>query len=93
MNINEQLEKYSSRWALTSGTNEAVSDGVPGKYTPFAEALLSILEDTNRPIGVQELSSRVLEKVAASATQTPRSEPLPVKGHKNGQFVFHPKTE
>ncbi|MEM6348559.1 MAG: caspase family protein [Bacteroidota bacterium] len=84
---NTRLEQDPSRWGITAGRNEVVSDGTAGENSPFAANLLEELRK-NESIGVQELSFKVLEKVAADDKQTPRGEPLRVRGHKGGQFVF-----
>ena len=84
---NTRLEQDPSRWGITAGRNEVVSDGTAGENSPFAANLLEELRK-NESIGVQELSVKVLEKVAADDKQTPRGEPLRVRGHKGGQFVF-----
>ena len=41
-------------------------------------------------MGVSELCNKVIETVISNAEQTPRGEPLKVKGHMGGQFYFHP---
>lgn len=82
-------ERYPSRWVLTAGRNEIVTDGNPGGNSPFAKSILFQLKNTEKSIGVSELCDAVLEMVAANADQTPRGEPLKVEGHMGGQFVFH----
>jgi formylglycine-generating enzyme required for sulfatase activity len=84
----ERLEKDPSRWGLTSGRNEIVDDGEAGKNSPFAEGLLYRLRQNTGDLGVMQLCTMVLEQVVGEAMQTPRGEPLRVKGHKGGQFVF-----
>jgi sulfatase modifying factor 1 len=84
-------ERDPSRWGLTSGRNEIVTDGHPGENSPFAESIIYYLDKADRPVGVAELCDKVLEVVTSSANQTPRGEPLKVDGHKGGQFVFHLK--
>jgi formylglycine-generating enzyme required for sulfatase activity len=91
--VGRRLEKYPSRWGLTSGQKEIVLDGEPGENSPFAASLLENLRKATRPIAVQELCMQVLEMTAANAVQTPLGEPLQVKGHKNGQFVFRLKKD
>ena len=91
--VGRRLEKYPSRWGLTSGQKEIVLDGKPGENSPFAASLLENLRKVTRPISVQELCTQVLEMTAANAVQTPLGEPLQVKGHKNGQFVFRLKKD
>lgn len=87
----ERLENDPSRWGLTAGRNEVVSDGQIGDHSPFADSLLYHLKENEVPLGVATLCNRVIENVVASAEQTPRGEPLKVKGHRGGQFFFHPR--
>lgn len=87
--ISRRYEADPSRWGLTSGRNEIVSDGKPGDNSPFAESLLYRLRQNTDAISVQELCAHVVEFVQSNANQSPIGEPLKVSGHKNGQFVFH----
>ncbi len=89
--IAERLENDPSRWGLTAGRNEVVSDGKAGDHSPFADSLIYHLKNNEVPLGVATLCNRVVENVIAAADQTPRGEPLKVKGHRGGQFFFHPK--
>jgi len=86
-------ERDPSRWGLTSGRNEIVSDGELGKNSPFAESLLFRLRQNTGSLGVDELCAHVREYVEANSNQSPIGEPLRVEGHKNGLFVFKPKQE
>ena len=95
--IDKSKEKFSgdrrdtepSRWGLTSGKKEIVSDGRPGHHSPFAAALLDVLRKADQPPGVMRICDLVLEKVAANAEQTPMGSPLQVQGHQGGQLVFY----
>nr|WP_148270440.1 SUMF1/EgtB/PvdO family nonheme iron enzyme [Haliscomenobacter hydrossis] len=95
--IDKSKEKFSgdrrdtepSRWGLTSGKKEIVSDGQPGQHSPFAIALLDVLHKADQPIGVMRICDMVLEKVAANAQQTPMGSPLLVPGHQGGQMVLY----
>lgn len=95
--IDKSREKFSgdrrdnepSRWGLTSGKKEIVSDGLPGQHSPFATALLDVLRKADQPPGVMHICDLVLEKVAANAKQTPMGSPLQVPGHQGGQLVFY----
>lgn len=82
-------ERDASRWGLTAGRNEIVTDGIKGTNSPFAKSILYELRNTDDPLGVSELCDKVLEVVSANANQTPRGEPIKVDGHQGGQFVFH----
>ncbi len=89
--VAERLENDPSRWGLTAGRNEVVSDGQVGDHSPFSDSLLYHLKESKVPIGVATLCNRVVENVVAAADQTPRGEPLKVRGHRGGQFFFHPR--
>ncbi len=88
----ERLYQIPSRWLLTAGREEIVSDGAPGDHSPFADNLLYFLESfTGDGLAIGELSRQVITAVAANARQTPRGEPLQDVGHRGGQFVFFRK--
>jgi len=89
----QRLEKDPSRWGLTAGRTELVLDGKPGANSPFADSLIYQLRNSIKGIGVAELCNKVVEAVISNAEQTPRGEPLKVKGHQGGQFYFHPKRD
>ncbi len=84
-----RLERDPSRWALTSGRQEPVADGEPGDHSPFAASLIYHLQRATRPLPIAELCQRITEDVLAASQQAPRGEPLRVRGHRGGQFVFH----
>ena len=92
-NVGKRYERDPSRWGLTAGRNEIVSDGKAGDNSPFAESLLYRLRNNIGALNVQELCAHVTEYVLANSKQTPIGEPLQIEGHKNGQFVFHMKKD
>lgn len=83
-----RLEALRSRWGLTAGRNEIVSDGAAGTHSPFAASLLEQLRSVKDQIGVAELCQRVLEEVGSNTEQLPRGEPLQNVRHAGGQFYF-----
>jgi hypothetical protein len=88
------LEKFPSRWGLASGRLQTVSDGEAGGHSPFATALLNHLENSDTSLSVMQLCVRVVEQVGANQEgQMPIGEPMQVKGHQSGQFVFHLRNE
>jgi formylglycine-generating enzyme required for sulfatase activity len=91
--LSNRTDTEPSRWALTSGKKEIVSDGQSGQHSPFASALLDVLRKAAAPPSVMEICTLVLEKVAANALQTPMASPLGVPGHQGGQMVFYFKTD
>ena len=91
--VEERLESLPSRWLLTAGRLELVSDGSLGKNSPFATALLTHLKtNADNSLWIADLINRVLKSVQFnSEKQTPRGEPLQNTGHHGGQFVFYKK--
>lgn len=87
-----RLEKDPSRWLLTSGRKEVVSDGKPGDHSPFADNLLYLLKNNaDAGLSVTSLINYVVDVTIENAQQTPRGEPLNIQSHKGGQFFFHLK--
>jgi len=89
----DELEKTPSRWALCSGRgHEEVADGRPGEHSPFAGSILETLgQSENEAINISHLVERVREQTAANSDQLPEGNPLRVRGHKGGQYVFRKK--
>lgn len=88
-NLANRVDTEPSRWGLTSGKKEIVSDGQSGKHSPFATALLDVLTNATEPPSVMQICTLVLEKVAANALQTPMGSALAVPGHQGGQMVLY----
>lgn len=89
----EKLDKIPSKWAITSGRIETVSDGEPGKNSPFADSLINILKNNKESIlSVSEISNKIVSEVADKVEQIPRGEPLQLYGHKGGEFIFRKKS-
>ncbi len=91
--VEERLESAPSRWLLTAGRMEVVSDGSLGDNSPFAKSLLTHLKtNTEKALWTSDLCNRVLKSVSYNTNkQTPRGEPLHNVGHMGGQFVFYKK--
>lgn len=88
----QRLDNITSRWLLTAGRMEVVSDGKPGDNSPFTDNVLYFLENNDAPsLSISKLAQQVTEAVAYNAKQTPRGEPLQDIGHRGGQFHFHQK--
>ncbi|MEZ5038404.1 MAG: caspase family protein [Saprospiraceae bacterium] len=79
-----------SRWLLTAGRLEPVSDGSLGDHSPFAKALLTQLTYQEKPhLWVSELCFNVLEGVTDNTEQQlPRGQPLQNAGNQGGEFVL-----
>lgn len=90
--ISSRLDEIPSRWLLTAGRNELVSDGKPGSHSPFADNVIYFLENNAEPsLSVTALIDKVVNAVIHNARQTPRGEPLQDVGHRGGQFHFYRK--
>ncbi len=90
----QPAEKFPSRYALTSGRSELVSDGQAGGNSPFAETLKNLLKTSPGPIGAVWLSESTMQEVANKVDQfqTPDHGILNVGYFQSrGQFYFHPK--
>ena len=91
--VEKRLNSLTSRWLLTAGLLEPVSDGSLGDNSPFAKTLLSHLRgNPDNALWSSDLCLRVLKSVADNTReQTPRGEPLHGVGHMGGQFIFRKK--
>jgi WD40 repeat protein len=88
----ENVEKFRSRWGLTSGRLEVVSDGATGTNSPFATHFISFMKNnTKSKFAVSELVQYVKTQVAEETKQTPLGNPLKTLGDEGGEFVFYLK--
>ena len=85
----DRREAEPSRWALTAGRTEVVDDGEPGTNSPFAKWLLDTLKKNDKSLSVSMLCANVKELVIPNSNQTPRGEPINIRGHEGGEFIFH----
>ncbi|NVO03175.1 MAG: caspase family protein [Bacteroidetes bacterium] len=88
----DNVEKFKSRWGLTSGRLEVVSDGQTGKNSPFASYFIKFLtENTKTQFSVSELIQYVKIAVSNNSDQTPIGSPLKNVGDEGGEFIFYLK--
>lgn len=87
----ENAYQMKSRWGLSSGNLEFVSDGnEEDANSPFAKYLLSYLrENIKDKLLVSELIQYVKVAVADNTNQQPVGAPLKGVGNEGGEFVFH----
>ena len=62
-------EENKSRWVISAGINEIVSDGAPGMNSPFFETINYRLNNIDDNIKVSELIDFVIESVPVFASQ------------------------
>ena len=88
----QRVDLKPSRWLLSSGALEKVSDGA-GKHSPFANSLFSALIDTDKSeLNVMALCNDVLATIDSNTRdQTPIGQPIFGVGHMMGQFIFYKK--
>ena len=86
-------ENFPSRYAMTSGRNHPVDDGV-GEHSPFAKALIDELSENDDSIGSVMLAQRILDRFRRTGTD---DDQLPAFGRISGgieyegQYYFYPK--
>jgi uncharacterized caspase-like protein len=67
-----KLDEKKSRWLLASGREEKVSDGLPGKGSPFANSLISFFENNKATcFSFSELAVNVTKDTGSIANQQP----------------------
>lgn len=85
----DEVGRYRSRWAVTSGRLEPVADGVMGQHSPFCNAILTFLgENELEKVAVSDLVQYVKKNVPETANQIPRGNPLKNAGDEGGEFIF-----
>lgn len=86
----DELARLPSRWAICSGRHdEVVADGPTDGHSPFAESIIDVLQNNERPsITAGFLVNQIIEQTRSNYDQLPDGGPLQNVGHKRGQFVF-----
>ncbi len=85
----QRLYANKSRWALTSGQNEPVTDQGKGGHSMFAYFFLKLLNENEDPYLVpSHIYDQIAPLIGRNTDQQPRSEPLQNAGDEGGQFVF-----
>jgi WD40 repeat protein len=86
----ENVESVKSRWGLTSGRLEYVSDGTAGKNSPFATYFIKYLETNEKKrFACSEVIQYVKISVSNNSDQTPIGNPLRSVGDEGGEFIFY----
>lgn len=85
----EKLDKLKSRYALTSGRDEIVKDGLKGKGSLFSNSLIQCLSNNdNKYLSTLEIINFVLKGVGKIAKQQPLGSHIEDLGHEGGQMIF-----
>ncbi|TGN22538.1 caspase family protein [Empedobacter tilapiae] len=86
----QKLNSLNSRWIISSGRNEKVSDGSIGEGSPFSIILTEYLnKNSERTFSVGELAVAVTKGVGSISKQQPLFGSIRELGHQNGQLVFN----
>ncbi|PWJ43116.1 caspase family protein [Sediminitomix flava] len=91
----DEAELFKSRWGLTSGFLQYVSDGEAGTNSPFAKALMTYLRVNRKDkMLVTQLIQYVKETVYNNTDgQMPMGDRLRNVGDEGGEFVFRKRPE
>ena len=85
----QRLYANKSRWGLTSGQNEPVTDRGKDGHSMFAYFFLKLLGENEDPYLVpSHIYDEIAPLIGRNTEQQPRSEPLQNAGDEGGQFVF-----
>lgn len=87
----KKAESLNSRWYLSSGREETVSDGIPGNHSPFAYNLIYFLNHNKKQIfSVSELINDITQATNNQARQQAISGSIPDSGHEHGgEMIFY----
>lgn len=91
----DSFSRDPSRWALTSGRLEAVSDGKMGEGSPFNRLLVEALEENSDKLHFSKLAQQVKfgTNEVTGKKQSPLTGPLDIEKNEGGEFVFLPKKD
>lgn len=85
----EKNESLKSRWGMSSGNLELVSDGEKGKNSPFATYLIQFLKDNLEDrLKINKVIEYVVGQMKKNTNQSPIGAKLSGVGHEGGEFVF-----
>lgn len=90
-----EMSKKKSRYLVSSGGDEPVSDGGGDGHSIFARTLLTALEKPLAPIFTVEqvFHDKIKQSVANNSQQVPQMQVIHDTGHDNGSFVFFKKVQ
>jgi hypothetical protein len=85
----EKMESIKSRWGMSSGNLELVSDGEKGKNSPFATYFVKYLqENLEDRLKVTKVVEYVVKQMKSTTNQNPIGARLSGVGDEGGEFVF-----
>ncbi|MBC3789500.1 hypothetical protein FHK02_6096 [Spirosoma sp. LMG 31448] len=85
----EKLDKSKSRWYLSSGREEKVSDGIKGKGSPFSNSLINFLkENDSKYISVSEIINHTSKITGSASRQQPVGGTITGLEQEYGQMIL-----
>jgi hypothetical protein len=86
----QKLNNSNSRWIISSGRSEKVSDGKAGEGSPFSVILIEYLnKNFETTFSVGELAVAISKGVGSISKQQPLFGFVRELGHQDGQLVFN----
>jgi hypothetical protein len=91
----DEIESYPSRWAITAGRIEPVSDGVYGGNSPFAQYIIHyLMQKINDGFcSATDLSEYIKRVLPRNSQQHPDGRPLQSVGDQGGIFTMYARTK
>jgi len=87
------LYNEKSRWGMTSGNREPVSDSGSEGHSVFAYQFLKALKNNKKSyLSTQEIYTRIAPVISNNSEQTPVCRPIRNTGDQGGEFVFAQET-
>lgn len=85
----KKLNEKSSRWILTSGRVERVTDGEPLKGSPFANSFYDYLNNNREAyFSLSELANYVKKETSSQTNQQPVCAHLSFHNNQGGEMIF-----
>lgn len=83
------LNSKKSRWVISSGGEEKVSDGLPNEHSPFGKKIFDFLnKNDNESFSVSELFNYIQLLISSKNNQKPLCNYIDGVGHNDGELVF-----
>ncbi|MNK63173.1 Caspase domain protein [compost metagenome] len=83
------LNSKKSRWVISSGGEEKVSDGLPNEHSPFGKKIFDFLnKNDNESSSVSELFNYIQLLISSRNNQKPQCNYIDGVGHNDGELVF-----
>lgn len=87
--VAERVGRIRSRYAISAGNIELVSDGVVGNHSPFTKAIVDFLQQNKvAQLPVSHLFTEIRKITTYNAEQTPLGGPIPRMDNAGGEFIF-----